>query len=234
MPLDLVTIEHSPNKEVLTQPAAEVAFPLSADEKQLIEEMKDMVIKIQGVGLAAPQVGVAKQIIVYVIDESAMKLRGAQATVPLTVLINPTYTPHQEAKLVYDWEGCFSVAETTGKVPRYDKIVYSAKTPEGHSFSAVAEGFIARVLQHEIDHIKGLTILNRFNEQSVKGHPDEMMIVRYQELSPEQRDIYKKFLDEKIKTLAQDDTAFERIQKIKNRFAEIDQEEQRLKKSLKP
>lgn len=215
-PLDLVTIEHSPQKEVLIQPAAEVSFPLSHEEQQLIKEMKELVLKLDAVGLAAPQVGVGKQIIVYTIDEDAKTLRGAEKVVPPTVLINPSYTPLQDATLTYDWEGCFSVDETTGTVPRYDKISYTAQTPEGKTFTATAEGFVARVLQHEIDHIKGILILNRFSAESIKGHPDEMLPLRYKHFTPQQKEALRRILAKKEKTIDPTNLAAkQRIEKIR-------------------
>jgi len=152
-------------------------------------------------------VGASKQIIVYVIPEDAKALRkDANEVVPPTVLINPEYTPLADAKIVYDWEGCFSVAETTGTVPRYDKITYSAQTPDGKKIQATATGFTARVLQHEIDHVHSTLIIHRFTSESIQGHPLEMMAVRFKEMTSEQKEIVKKMIAESEKNLDPSDT----------------------------
>lgn len=197
MPLSLITIEHSPQAPILTQVANSVVFPLSAEDKDIISQMKATLKKIQGVGLAAPQVGIAKKILVYAISEEAIALRhNATEIVPPTVLINARYEPTANAKYVADWEACFSVLEKTGKVPRYDQIRYFAQNEEGESIEAIAQGFTARVLQHEIDHLEGLLILDRLTPDCVQGHPDEMTAQRIRELNDYQKDILKKMIAE--------------------------------------
>ncbi|MBI2791754.1 MAG: peptide deformylase [Gammaproteobacteria bacterium] len=215
MPLDLVTIEHSPLSEILTKPAQVVTFPLSTEDKLLIEQMQDLLLKLKGVGLAAPQVGVTKQIIMINIQEDAIALRkDAVNIVPLTVFINPQYIPLADAKIVYDWEGCFSVVQTTGKVPRYDKIQLNAYTPEGKKISSIIEGFTARVLQHEIDHINGFLITHRLTPDCLQGHPDKMLAIRYRELNHAQKEIVKKIIHEREKVTNPNDKA--QVQALNN------------------
>lgn len=206
--MDLVTIEHTAHPEILIEPSAHVAFPLSEEDKALIEEMKVMVKTLNGVGLAAPQVGVRKQILVYSISADAKTIRNdSYETIPTTVLINPHYTPTADAQIIYDWEGCFSVLNTTGKVPRYSKITYSAQTPDGNWIHEHAEGFTARVLQHEIDHVQGVLITHRLTPDCIQGHPEEMMALRVQEMSPAQKEAMKKIIIESEKNLDPNDTA---------------------------
>lgn len=208
MPLEIVTIEHSAHPEVLTTPAQILTFPLSADEIALIEQMKDLLLRLKGVGLAAPQVGVAKQIIIINIAEEAKVLRkDANEIVPVTVLINPSYTQAPDATITQDWEGCFSVVDTTGKVPRFNKITYRAFTPYGAPITATAEGFTARVLQHEIDHLQGVLITKRLTSECLQGHPNEMLKIRYSELSPAQKEIVKKIIHEREKVTDHNDKA---------------------------
>lgn len=194
MPLDLLTIEQNPSPSVLTEPAQEVSFPLSAATLSLISEMKTLLEQKKGVGLAAPQVGHPQKILVYVISTDAKALRSnAKETVPMTVLINPSYEP-LTIEQNQDWEGCFSVAKTYGKVPRYNKISYKAQLTDGSFISGQAEGFTARVLQHEIDHLNGTLILHRFRQDSVKGTPEEMMPLRFKEFTEEQQAIAQRLL----------------------------------------
>lgn len=190
MLLDIVTLDTDPS--VLTQPAKEVQFPLSEEDQHLIEQMKNTFLALKGVGLAAPQVGISKKIIVYEISQDAAALRNNAEVVPLTVLINASYEPAQDAKYVYDWEGCFSVTNLYGKPPRFDKITYKAQTPEGQWINEKAEGFTARVLQHEIDHINGVTIKNRLSPDDVQGPPSEMMEARIKDFTPHQKMIFDK------------------------------------------
>lgn len=202
MPLTLVTIEESLHPELLTQPATEVAFPLSEADQQVIHEMKLFVEKHRAVGLAAPQLGVAKQIFVMSISADAIALRGdGNETIDSLVLINPDYTPTADAKVVHDWEACFSVKHKTGKVPRYNKITYRGQTVEGKSIEAIATGFTARVLQHEIDHLKGILIIDRLTPDCIQGTPEEMQSIRLNELTPKQQAIAQKIIAEREKNL---------------------------------
>ncbi len=202
--MDVVTL-HSPNPDVLLNPTIEVSFPLSQQTLQFISEMQALLLKLKGVGLAAPQVGSPQNIFVYSISAEQNRLRkDANRVVPMTVLVNASYSPTIDAKLVYDWEACFSVTDHTGKVPRYSKIRYQAATPEGTPIIGIAEGFEARVLQHEIDHLQGILIIHRLTKDCLQGHPDDMLLLRYQEFDPAQKLIAKELLIERIKNTAAD------------------------------
>ncbi len=202
MPLEIVTIEHSENAEVLTHKAQLVSFPLSLEDQILIGQMKEKLMKIKGVGLAAPQVGVNKQILVYAISEEAKALRNhADEVVPPTVLINPSYSPLKNTELTYDWEACFSVVEKTGKVPRYHHITLRAQTPDGEQIDKEVSGFTARVLQHEIDHLQGILIIDRLTTDCVQGHPKDMMALRFKDFNPKQLEIMKKMIEEREKNV---------------------------------
>ncbi len=195
MPLDIITIEQSDSNQTLTQPASTVSFPLSKENLTLISQMKELLTQKKGVGLAAPQVGYSQKIIIYVISEEAKALRrDAKEIVSMTVLINPSYKPSPDATLVQDWEGCFSVAKTYGKVPRYNKISYKAQLIDGTPIQEEASGFTARVLQHEIDHLEGKLILDRLTSDCLQGSPQDMMPLRLQEFTPEQREIAQRLL----------------------------------------
>jgi len=181
--LELVTIEHSPNAaDILKKPASRIDFPLSPEIIALIEAMKKKVIEIDGVGLAANQVGYHVKVIVYHVPEAVRSYReDALEEVPLSVLINPSYTPIEEDGIFADWEGCFSVAEKIGKVKRYKSIHYQGQTPTGETIKAKANGFLARVLQHEIDHINGFLIIDRLTPSCIQGDPKEMKAIREKE-----------------------------------------------------
>jgi peptide deformylase len=134
----------------------EIASPVTtfgtAELQTLIDDMFETMRSSQGIGLAAPQIGVSERIIVF---EFAGGSRAPGAPpVPATVLINPVIT-HSEGSAC-DWERCFSVPGYRGQVMRYTFIHYVARDFHGHRLEGVAEGFHARIVQHEIDHLNGI------------------------------------------------------------------------------
>lgn len=188
MSLKIHTVEDIETNQVLVSPAKSVEFPLSQELSELIANMKATLIDSKAVGLAATQVGYPWQLIAYKIDQDAASIRSnAFETVELTILINPSYQPHENATLETDWEGCLSVSELTGKVPRYNSIYFQGYDEIGHKVQGIAKGFTARVLQHEIDHINGVLIIDKLDNASVKGHPKDMAMVRINEMNPVQR-----------------------------------------------
>lgn len=188
MNLKIHTVEDADTSHVLVSPAKSVEFPLSQELSELIANMKSKLIDTKAVGLAAPQVGYPWQLIVYKIDEDAASIRSnAFESVELTTLINPSYQPGQGATLETDWEGCLSVSELTGKVPRFDSINFQGYDETGHKVQGIAKGFTARVIQHEIDHINGVLIIDKLNNSAIKGHPKDMAMVRISEMNPLQR-----------------------------------------------
>ena len=116
-------------------------------------------------GLAAPQIGFSIRAIIFAVsdDPEMVKWRpDTSDTMPVTLWLNPTYEPMGEDKHS-DYEGCFSVKELAGNVERYKTVKYTAYTPEGEYVEGVARGFLARVLQHEIDHTNGILFIDRAN-----------------------------------------------------------------------
>ena len=114
-----------------------------------------------GTGLAAPQVHVPLRVILFQVATE----RGvdSELEVPLTALINPMIE-NLTSKQEYDWESCLSVPGLTGLVPRCHRIRYSGITPKGDKIDRVAEGFHARVVQHEYDHLEGITFNKRVSK----------------------------------------------------------------------
>lgn len=199
MKYDLVTIERSADKEVLSKVAKPVTFPLSEEHKALIDHMKQKVKSLNGVGLAAPQIGHSVQIIVIYISEDVQAFRKeVYETMPPTIFINPEYEAAADAEEVSDWEGCFSVETETGKVPRLSKIKYRALDEHGQIIEGTARGFTARVLQHEIDHLQGTLITDRFTENTIHGHPKDMALLRIQDMNLEEKHLMKKMIEEAI------------------------------------
>ena len=116
----------------------------------LIDDMFETMHAANGAGLAAPQIGVDLQLVIFGFKKNE---RYPDAPpVPETVLINPTITP-LSADEEADWEGCLSVPGMRGVVPRFKRIRYTGFDPQGQPIDRVAEGFHARVVQHECDHL---------------------------------------------------------------------------------
>ncbi len=199
MGLNIVTVEESEYKKVLKTPAGSVAFPLSSEDLALIQAMKDKLYTLEGVGLAAPQVNVAKQIIVVYIPENAALLREHVTPYLMHVMINPSYKPFEHSATYYDFEGCYSVASKAGKVPRFQEIILSYFDEQGEEHQQVEKDFYARVLQHEIDHLNGLLIIDRLTSDCIQGSPVEMAKLRRSELSEEKRALFDALMAKKFK-----------------------------------
>ncbi len=151
----------------------EVARPVTAFGapmlRQLIDDMFETMQAAGGVGIAAPQIGVSLQVVIFGFEASA---RYPEAPpVPLTVLINPQITPLDEAE-ASGWEGCLSVPGLRGEVPRWQRIRYQGYDPDGLAIDRVAEGFHARVVQHECDHLIGRLYPSRIRDFTRFGYTD--------------------------------------------------------------
>ena len=135
--------------------------------KDMIETMKDA----QGAGLAAPQVGESIQLVIFGVDKNERYPDAEE--VPFTVLINPVITPLTQEK-EDDWEGCLSVPGMRGVVPRYKTINYKGFDQYGNEINRNAEGFHARVVQHECDHLLGILYPSRIENMKLFGFHDEI------------------------------------------------------------
>lgn len=146
---------------VLRHPAAPVPKELigGPELEQLIEDMIDTVREYDGVGLAAPQVHASVQLVVI---ECRGDKPGREA-IPLTVLLNPRFVETSK-EVASDWEGCLSVGDLRGLVPRSLRVVVEALDRAGETVTLKAEGLFARVLQHEIDHLHGVIFLDRMED----------------------------------------------------------------------
>ena len=136
----------------LLQAAAPVPAFGTPELAALIADMFDTMTAEGGVGLAAPQIGVGLRVVIFGFEHSE---RYPDAPpVPMTILINPVITPLDD-QTEDGWEGCLSVPGLRGVVPRHTHIRYQGCTPDGAPIDRIAEGFHARVVQHECDHLVG-------------------------------------------------------------------------------
>jgi peptide deformylase len=128
------------------------------ETQRLIDDMIETMREYDGVGIAAPQVHVSKQI--AVIEAKGNRRYPDAPDIPLTVLINPEVTP-VGPELEEDWEGCLSLIDFRGRTPRYRQVRLKALDRQGRPIECVATGFHARVLQHERDHLLGKVFIDR-------------------------------------------------------------------------
>ena len=133
--------------------------------------MKDTMLEEGGVGIAAPQIGCNKRVIIFGFEENSRYPN--EKSVPFTILINPAYKILSN-EMVDAWEGCLSVPGLRGLVPRYNQIEYSGYDPEGNLITRIAEGFHARVVQHEYDHLDGILFPQRLKDLKYFGFEDEL------------------------------------------------------------
>ena len=157
---------------VLRAPAQPVADPTAPEIGALVGDMWETLADIGGAGLAAPQVHVARRVVIFHVPSARAAREGAEAVAP-TVLINPEIEPLDE-EMVEGWEACLSVPGLTGWVPRHARILYRALTPEGARIEREASGFHARVVQHECDHLDGMLYPMRMTDLSKLMFVEEM------------------------------------------------------------
>ena len=131
--------------------------PLAPEIRELVETMKLSMAAASGVGLAAPQIGVNKRLVIFEVPGARLEAEdGVQgAGVPQTVLINPVITP-MSTEMASGWEGCLSVPGLRGLVPRHTQIRYQGIDLSGNLIDREVQGFHARVVQHEVDHLDGI------------------------------------------------------------------------------
>ena len=146
---------------VLRSNAAPISFPLNQDDQETIEIIsKKFDSEENCAGLAAPQLGISKRAIVFALPEDFLEIvqsRGYsdKKAIPKTIWINPSFKGIG-AKDMEGIEGCFSVKGYIGYVKRYRKVSYTAYTPDGKKVEGIAEGYFAKIVQHEIDHTNGI------------------------------------------------------------------------------
>ncbi len=129
----------------------------------LFDDLRETMVEYAGTGLAAPQVAAPVRALLYMVEPSGK--RGTGLEVPPTILVNPSFEI-LDPKEVEDWEGCLSVPFLAARVPRPSKIRVRALSEVGRPVEFVAEGFHARVVLHESDHLDGVVYLDRVRDRA--------------------------------------------------------------------
>lgn len=156
---------------VLRRRAEPIADPTAEAVRHLARDMLETMQDAGGTGLAAPQVHVSARMVVYFV--SKQRLAEDEAEVPLTVLINPVVTTIGD-ETEYDWEGCLSVPGLMGLVPRHRRVRLQAALPDGGAVDREVQGFHARVIQHECDHLDGLLYPQRMDDMALLVFQEEL------------------------------------------------------------
>ena len=139
--------------------------------RALVEDMHDTMRALNGAGLAAPQIGVDLQVVIFGVDANPRYPDAEE--VPHTVLINPELEPIGE-EMEEGWEGCLSVPGMRGLVPRYRQLRYRGVDLQGNAIERTVSNFHARVVQHEVDHLLGILYPMRIEDLRNFGFIEEL------------------------------------------------------------
>lgn len=182
---DYVTIDQAirngtEEQTILRKKAELFIFPLSEEDKKIINILEAKFDNAKALGLAAPQLGFNKAVTVFKVEYSEInKKRRPDLTdsIEKTVWLNPSYKAISDNK-TFDWEGCFSVEDRVGFIQRYIDIEYQAFDIDGNLIKGQANGFLARVIQHEIDHLNGILCIDRATDIISMSEYKEVMDAR--------------------------------------------------------
>lgn len=177
MPVRPIVRLGEPVIRAVARPVDESLFG-SRDLLRLVRDLVDTMHEAEGVGLAAPQVGEAVRVFVF-------EAKGSEPPVPLTVAVNPRLEP-VPGDLVEGWEGCLSIPGLRGLVPRHEVVELSALDALGRPFIRRAEGFEARIIQHELDHLNGVVYLDRMRDMASLGFLEELQQAEQAEAASEE------------------------------------------------
>ena len=142
----------------------------SAEMNELISDLLDTMKAASGAGIAAPQIGVDLRVVIF--GGTGKNPRYPDAPeIPFTVLCNPVLEPLDNERSA-GWEGCLSVPGLRGEVPRFEHLRYSGRDAAGATFVRIIDGFHARVVQHEVDHLDGVLYPRRVEDMTRFGFTD--------------------------------------------------------------
>jgi peptide deformylase len=155
----------------LTEPSRPVERFPTVELDELVADMEDTMKALDGAGLAAPQIGVPLQVVIFGVDFNP-RYPDAEP-VPRTVLVNPVLVP-VGGEMEEGWEGCLSVPGMRGLVPRYRQLRYQGHDQHGNRIDRTVAGFHARVVQHECDHLAGILYPMRIRDLRNFGFTEEL------------------------------------------------------------
>lgn len=151
----------------LLERAKPVARFGTSELRELLADMRETMAAASGAGLAAPQIGVGLRVVIFGVEHN-QRYPDAEP-VPYTELVNPVLMP-LTMDMEEDWEGCLSVPGLRGQVPRYTRLRYTGFDPNGTPIAREVDGFHARVVQHECDHLDGILYPMRIRNMRTFGY----------------------------------------------------------------
>lgn len=157
---------------LLLERSHEVTQFSTKDLQQLIQDLRDTMHAEEGAGIAAPQIGVLRRVVIFGVEKDNSRYPG-RGDIPETVLINPVITPLDDA-MDDGWEGCLSVPGMRGLVSRYTRVRYQGFDQNGEKIDREVDGFHARVVQHECDHLDGILYPMRVRDMREFGFKEEL------------------------------------------------------------
>jgi peptide deformylase len=157
---------------VLRQAASPVSDPTAPRIRSLVADMVETLDDIGGAGLAAPQVHVSERVVIFKVAPERVTGQPLDTAQELIAIVNPVIEPIGSEKDL-GWEGCLSVPGLRGAVPRFRHIRYSGVSPAGEVIQRTVEGFHARVVQHECDHLDGILYLQRMTDHRLISFLEE-------------------------------------------------------------
>lgn len=183
-PYIAINDENCPYRDILRKPAEELKFPLLIEDQKIVEFLTYQFRNEENcAGLAAPQIGFSKRIIIFSVPEVIKNYRfDVTDVIPETLLINPSYKPLGN-ETTLDWESCFSVNNYGGEVERFTHISYEGFDINGKKVVGEAKGFLARLIQHETDHINGRLYIDLLKPDARQGKLEEIRAIRQSELA---------------------------------------------------
>ena len=156
---------------ILNQVAARVERFGTPELEELVADLDDTMRAMNGAGLAVPQIGVSLRIVIFEVRSNPRYPQAEE--VPYTVLVNPQLMPLDD-EMEDGWEGCLSVPGLRGLVPRYRRLRYRGVDVRGVPIDRAVEGFHARVVQHEVDHLDGMLYPMRMRDLRALGYEDTL------------------------------------------------------------
>jgi peptide deformylase len=160
--------------EHLKQVSSAVDDPTSPETKRLVDDLLETINAVDGNGLAAPQIGINRRVVVYRVPPHRIPAGSRQQPIPWTTLVNPVLEPQGDEKR-HIWERCQSLPNLYGRVPRYNRIKLTFTALDGSTHSRFAQGFHAMLLQHECDHLDGILYPMRMTDMRDLAFVSEIM-----------------------------------------------------------
>jgi peptide deformylase len=158
---------------LLLQPSAPVEDPTAPDIRQLAQDMRETLESVNGIGIAAPQVGVHKRMVVFCLPPSRIPEGATTQPIPWTTMVNPSIEPVGDERILL-WERCLSLPGLYAQVPRFAHTIVRYVTTDGEQVARECKGYLSALLQHECDHLDGTLYPQRLPDSKTLAYASEV------------------------------------------------------------